>query len=280
MRRLVVGVSGASGVIYAIRLLEMLREVPDVETHLVMSPAARQTVVLETDYRVKEVEALADEVYRFNDIAASISSGSFKTIGMVVIPCSMKTLSGIAMSFSDNLLLRAADVTLKDRRRLVLVPRETPLHLGHLRLLVQVAEIGAIIMPPMPAFYHRPQTLDDIINQTVNRVLDLFEIELPQDLFERWRSPRRRRLEMRAREPWELEEELKELKAIKARREALQTFFAEELPRLLAQSLNPEVRAEVELRRQRLTAMLNDFRPGNLDEMERLRAEIEELVGS
>lgn len=280
MRRLVVGVSGASGVIYAIRLLEVLREVPDVETHLVMSPAARQTVVLETEYRVREVEALADEVYRFNDIAASISSGSFKTIGMVVIPCSMKTLSGIAMSFSDNLLLRAADVTLKDRRRLVLVPRETPLHLGHLRLLVQVAEIGAIIMPPMPAFYHRPRTLDDVINQTVNRVLDLFEIELPQDLFERWKSPSKRRLEMRAREPWELEEELKALKAIKARREALQTFFTEELPRLLAQSLNPEVRAEVELRRHRLTAMLNDFRPGNLDEMERLRAEIEELVGS
>jgi len=195
MKRLVVGISGASGVIYAIRLLEVLRDVPDVETHLVMSPAARQTIVLETEYRVKEVEALADEVYRFNDIAASISSGSFQTIGMVVIPCSMKTLSGIAMSFSDNLLLRAADVTLKDRRRLVLVPRETPLHLGHLRLLVQVAEIGAIIMPPMPAFYHRPQTLEDIINQTVNRVLDLFEIELPKDLFERWVSPSKREWE-------------------------------------------------------------------------------------
>ncbi|MDQ7030622.1 MAG: UbiX family flavin prenyltransferase [Ardenticatenia bacterium] len=192
MKRLIVGISGASGVVYAIRLLEVLRDVPDIETHLVMSSAARETVVLETDYQVSEVEALADEVYRFKDIAASISSGSFKTMGMVVIPCSMKTLAGIAMSFSDNLLLRAADVVLKDHRRLVLVPRETPLHLGHLRLLVQVAEMGAIVMPPMPAFYHRPKTLDDIVNQTVNRVLDLFDIELPHDLFERWVSPDKR----------------------------------------------------------------------------------------
>jgi len=191
--RLVVGISGASGAIYGIRLLEVLREIPDIATHLVMSPAARQTIVLETDYGVKDVEALADEVYRFNDIAASISSGSFKTIGMVVIPCSMKTLSGIAMSFSDNLLLRAADVTLKDRRRLVLVTRETPLHLGHLRLMVQVTEMGAIVLPPVPAFYHCPKTLDDVINQTVNRVSDLFDIELPQDLFERWAGPSKKR---------------------------------------------------------------------------------------
>lgn len=191
--RLIVGISGASGVIYGIRLLEVLREVPEVETHLVMSQAARQTIVLETDYRVKDVEALADEVYRFNDIAASISSGSFKTAGMVVIPCSMKTLAGIALSFSDNLLLRAADVTLKDRRRLVLVPRETPLHLGHLRLLVQVTEMGAIVLPPMPAFYQRPRTLNDIINQTINRVLDMFDIELPHDLFQRWVGPAMRR---------------------------------------------------------------------------------------
>lgn len=191
--RLIVGISGASGVIYGIRLLEVLKEVPGVETHLVMSSAARQTLVLETDYRVQDVEALADEVYRFHDIAASISSGSFRTAGMAVIPCSMKTLSGIASSFSDNLLLRAADVTLKDRRRLVLVPRETPLHLGHLRLLVRVTEMGAIVMPPVPAFYHRPRTLDDIVNQTVNRVLDLFDIQLPRDLFQRWVSPDRRR---------------------------------------------------------------------------------------
>ncbi len=190
--RLIVGISGASGVIYGIRLLEVLREVPEVETHLVVSSAARQTIALETDLRVKDVEALADEVYRFNDIAASISSGSFRTAGMVVIPCSMKTLSGISLSFSDNLLLRAADVTLKDRRRLVLVTRETPLHLGHLRLMVQVTEMGAIVLPPAPAFYHRPKTLDDIVNQTVNRTLDMFDIELPQDLFQRWISPGKR----------------------------------------------------------------------------------------
>jgi 4-hydroxy-3-polyprenylbenzoate decarboxylase len=190
MRRLVVGLSGASGVIYGIRLLEVLRGVPDIETHLVVSNAAKQTILLETDCTVEQVEALASAQYRFNDIAARISSGSFKTMGMVVIPCSMKTLSGIALSFSDNLLLRAADVVLKDRRRLVLVPRETPLHLGHLRLMTQVVELGAILVPPMPAFYHRPQTLDDIINQTVNRVLDLLDIELPTDLFERWSGPR------------------------------------------------------------------------------------------
>jgi flavin prenyltransferase len=190
MKRLVVGLSGASGVIYGIRLLEVLRGLPDIETHLVMSNAARQTVLLETDYAVEQVESLATVQYRFNDIAAKISSGSFKTAGMVVIPCSMKTLSGIAFSFSDNLLLRAADVVLKDRRRLVLVPRETPLHLGHLRLMLQVVEMGAILVPPMPAFYHRPRTLDDIIHQTVNRVLDLLDIELPHDLFERWAGPR------------------------------------------------------------------------------------------
>jgi 4-hydroxy-3-polyprenylbenzoate decarboxylase len=184
--RIIVGLSGASGAIYGIRLLEVLRGVEGVETHLVMSGAARQTIALETDYSVEAVEALAAARYRIGDIAAAISSGSFKTAGMAVIPCSMKTLSGIALSFSDNLLLRAADVTLKDHRRLVLVPRETPLHLGHLRLMTQVAEMGAILVPPMPAFYHRPQTLDDIINQTVNRVLDLMDIDLPEDLFERW----------------------------------------------------------------------------------------------
>jgi len=188
MKRLIVGISGASGVIYGIRLLEVLRDVSDVEAHLVLSNAAAQTIGLETEFSAAEVEALAGVVYRFRDIAAAISSGSFRTSGMVVIPCSMKTLAGIAHSYSDNLLLRAADVTLKDRRKLVLVPRETPLHLGHLRLLQQVVEMGAIVAPPMPAFYHRPRTLDDVINQTVNRVLDLFGIELPQDLFQRWQG--------------------------------------------------------------------------------------------
>jgi flavin prenyltransferase len=189
LRRLIVGFSGASGVIYGIRLLEVLREVEDVETHLVVSTAARRTILLETDYTVAQTEALADRVYRFNDIAASISSGSFKTMGMVIIPCAIKTLSGIANCYTDNLILRAADVVLKDRRPLVLALRETPLHLGHVRLMTQVIEMGAIIMPPMPAFYHRPKTVDDIINQTVNRILDLLDIELDQDLFKRWQGP-------------------------------------------------------------------------------------------
>lgn len=193
MKRLIIGISGASGVIYGIRLLEVLKGVADVETHLVMSSAAKRTILLETDYQISQVEALADQLYSFNDIAASISSGSFKTMGMVVIPCAIKTLSAIAHSYSDNLLARAADVVLKDRRKLVLVVRETPLHLGHLRLMTSAAEIGAIIVPPVPAFYHRPATIDDIINQTVNRVLDLFEIELDQDLFTRWQGPSGRR---------------------------------------------------------------------------------------
>lgn len=188
MKKLIIGISGASGVIYGIRLLEVLRSVADVETHLVLSTAAGITIGLETTYTVEAVKALADEVYRFKDIAARISSGSFKTHGMIVAPCSMKTLAGITYSFSDNLLLRAADVVLKDRRRLVLVPRETPLHLGHLRMLTQAAEMGAIIVPPMPAFYHHPQTIDDIVNQTVNRVLDLVDVTLPEDLFTRWQG--------------------------------------------------------------------------------------------
>ena len=192
MRRLIVGISGASGVIYGIRLLEILGQVPDVETHLVISSAGAQTIGLETDFTAAEVEQLADVTYRFRDIAAAISSGSFRTAGMVVIPCSMKTLAGIAHSFSDNLLLRAADVVLKDRRRLVLVPRETPLHLGHMRLLTAVTEMGAIVAPAMPAFYHRPHSIDDIINQSVNRVLDLLEIELEGDLFRRWEGGRTR----------------------------------------------------------------------------------------
>jgi len=186
MKRLIIGISGASGVIYGIRLLEVLRSVAAVETHLVMSTAAGITIGIETSYTPEQVKALADKPYRFQDIAAAISSGSFKTAGMIVIPCSMKTLAGITYSFSDNLLLRAADVVLKDRRPLIIVPRETPLHLGHLRLMTQATEMGAIIVPPMPAFYHHPQTIDDIINQTVNRVLDLLNIELPEDLFTRW----------------------------------------------------------------------------------------------
>ncbi|MFV0265152.1 MAG: UbiX family flavin prenyltransferase [Kluyvera sp.] len=186
MKRLIIGISGASGAIYGVRLLEVLQSVADVETHLVLSQAARQTLALETDLSLREVQALADVVHDARDIAASISSGSFKTAGMAILPCSIKTLSGIVNSYTDGLLTRAADVVLKERRPLVLCVRETPLHLGHLRLMTQAAEMGAVIMPPVPAFYHRPQTLDDVINQTVNRVLDQFDIALPDDLFTRW----------------------------------------------------------------------------------------------
>ncbi|BED96756.1 MULTISPECIES: flavin prenyltransferase UbiX [Escherichia] len=188
MKRLIVGISGASGAIYGVRLLQVLRDVTDIETHLVMSQAARQTLSLETDFSLREVQALADVTHDARDIAASISSGSFQTLGMVILPCSIKTLSGIVHSYTDGLLTRAADVVLKERRPLVLCVRETPLHLGHLRLMTQAAEIGAVIMPPVPAFYHRPQSLDDVINQTVNRVLDQFAINLPEDLFARWQG--------------------------------------------------------------------------------------------
>ncbi|EOZ3461713.1 flavin prenyltransferase UbiX [Escherichia coli] len=188
MKRLIVGISGASGAIYGVRLLQVLRDVADVETHLVMSQAARQTLSLETDFSLREVQALADVTHDARDIAASISSGSFQTLGMVILPCSIKTLSGIVHSYTDGLLTRAADVVLKERRPLVLCVRETPLHLGHLRLMTQAAEIGAVIMPPVPAFYHRPQSLDDVINQTVNRVLDQFAITLPEDFFARWQG--------------------------------------------------------------------------------------------
>ncbi|MGX9830366.1 UbiX family flavin prenyltransferase [Enterobacter hormaechei subsp. xiangfangensis] len=188
MKRLIVGISGASGAIYGVRLLQVLRDVAGVETHLVMSQAARQTLSLETDLSLREVQALSDVVHDARDIAASISSGSFKTAGMVILPCSIKTLSGIVNSYTDTLVTRAADVVLKERRPLVLCVRETPLHLGHLRLMTQAAELGAVIMPPVPAFYHRPQTLDDVINQTVNRVLDQFDIDLPEDLFTRWQG--------------------------------------------------------------------------------------------
>lgn len=186
MKRLIIGISGASGVIYGVRMLEVLRCVPDIETHLIMSNAARQTLALETDLQLRDVQSLADVVHDARDIAASISSGSFKTAGMVILPCSMKTLSGIVHSYTDNLLTRAADVVLKERRRLVLCVRETPLHLGHLRMMTTAAELGAIVMPPVPAFYHRPQTLQDIVDQTVNRVIDQFDIEISQDLFTRW----------------------------------------------------------------------------------------------
>lgn len=181
--RLVVGISGATGSIYGIRLLEVLNKL-GVETHLVISEPAKRNIETETEYTVEYVEKLASYVYDNRDVGARISSGSFPTDGMVVCPCSMKTASAIAMSYNENLITRAADVTLKERRKLVLVVRETPLHVGHLRRLLELAEAGAIILPPMPAFYHHPKTLDDIINHTVGRVLDQFKIE--HGLFRRW----------------------------------------------------------------------------------------------
>lgn len=186
MKRLIVGISGASGAIYGVRLLQVLQPVIGIETHLIITQAARQTLALETDFTVKEVCAMADVVHDIRDIAASVSSGSFRTSGMVIMPCSMKTLSGIANSYSDDLMTRAADVILKERRPLVLGVRETPLHLGHLRLMTQAAELGAIIMPPAPAFYYRPASIAEIVDQSVNRVLDQFDIELPEDLYIRW----------------------------------------------------------------------------------------------
>lgn len=189
-QRLVVGISGASGVIYGIRLLEILRTLPAIETHLILSKGAKKTIGLEADWTVQAVEQLADVVYGDHETEAAISSGSYLTAGMVVIPCAVKSLSAIAHSYDDTLLARAADVTLKERRRLVLVVRETPLHLGHLRLMTQVTEIGAIVMPPVPAMYHRPRTIDDVINQTCGRVLDLFGLTPDKALFERWQGPR------------------------------------------------------------------------------------------
>ena len=184
--RLVVGLTGASGVIYGIRLLEVLRDIPDVETHLIMTQAAQQTIALETDWLPRAVFELADVSYRINDIAAAISSGSFQTMGMVVVPCSMKTLSAIALSHADDLIARAADVTLKEQRRLVLVPRETPLHLGHLRLLVQAAELGAVVVPPMPAFYNRPSSIPELVDHLILRILDLFSLTPSSEISARW----------------------------------------------------------------------------------------------
>ena len=184
MRRLIVGLSGATGSIFGIRILEVLQPIPDIETHLVMSKAAKMTLQVETPHSVKEVESMADVVHDINNIGASIASGSFRTAGMVIAPCSMKSMGGIVMSVGGDLLVRASDVILKERKKLVLVVRETPLHLGHLESMAQLTRMGAVIFPPVPAFYHRPKTLDDVINQTVARILDQFEIET--DMFSRW----------------------------------------------------------------------------------------------
>jgi 4-hydroxy-3-polyprenylbenzoate decarboxylase len=176
-QRLVVGISGASGVAYGVRLLQLLRNA-GVETHLVMSKTAEITVAYETSLKISDVAALADTCHSINDMAASISSGSFKTMGMIVAPCSMRSMSEIASGVTTTLLTRAADVTLKERRRLVLMVRETPLHTGHLRTMTALSEIGAIIAPPVPAFYAKPDTIEDMIDHTVGRVLDLFDIDV------------------------------------------------------------------------------------------------------
>jgi 4-hydroxy-3-polyprenylbenzoate decarboxylase len=186
MKRLVIGMSGSSGVIYGIRMLEVLAKNPEVETHLILSQAAKMNIGIETEWSVADVEALADEVHNNKNIGASIASGSYKTGGMIVVPCSMKTLSGIANSYAENLIIRAADVMLKERRQLVIVPRESPLHTGHCELMLKASQIGAIICPPSPAFYTSPKTVDDIINHSVARVLDLFDIE--SDRLQRWQG--------------------------------------------------------------------------------------------
>ncbi len=184
MRRLIVGMSGATGSIFGIRILQVLAPIPDIETHLVMSKAAKMTLQVETPHSVKEVEEMADVAHDINNVGASIASGSFRTAGMVIAPCSMKSMGGIVLSVGGDLLVRAADVILKERRKLVLVARETPLHLGHLESMATLTRMGAVVFPPVPAFYHRPKTLDDVIDQTVARILDQFEVET--DMFKRW----------------------------------------------------------------------------------------------
>lgn len=182
---LVVGITGASGVIYGVELLKALQNT-DVETHLVLSESAGRNLAIETNYSVKDVRALADVVYNNKDVGAAVASGSFLTRGMVVVPCTIKSLSGIAYSYSDNLITRAADVTLKEKRTLVMMVRETPLHKGHLDMMARCADLGATILPPMPSFYHGPQVIQDIINQSIGKVLDQVGIE--HDLFRRWGS--------------------------------------------------------------------------------------------
>lgn len=181
--RLIVGMSGATGAIYGIRLLEALRRLR-VETHVVLSDSAERNIELETPCPVAEVKALASKVYEFDDVGAAIASGSFLTAGMAVVPCSIKSLAGIAHSYNENLLIRAADVCLKEGRKVVLVARETPLHAGHLKLMLAVVEMGGVILPPVPAFYHLPKTIDDIVNHTVGKVLDQFGLD--GQLFRRW----------------------------------------------------------------------------------------------
>ncbi|HBQ90327.1 UbiX family flavin prenyltransferase [Alcaligenes aquatilis] len=182
-RRLVIGMTGATGAVYTVRLLQVLQSCADVETHLVISPSGVLNIKYELDIDRHEIQALADQVHSFRDVGATLASGSFPTAGMVIVPCSMRTLAAVAHGLSDNLITRAADVTLKERRRLVMMVRETPFNLAHLRNMTAVTEMGGIIFPPMPAFYLRPKSIDDIVDHTVMRVLELFDIQVPG---ERW----------------------------------------------------------------------------------------------
>lgn len=184
-KRIVVGISGASGVIYGARLLEVLKDT-DYETHLIISESGKLNFEIETQYMATEIESMADRVWEHKNMAASLASGSFITEGMVVVPCTIKTLSGIANSYNENLIVRAADVTLKEKRKLVLVVRETPLHKGHLRLMTMAADMGAHILPPVPSFYHQPKSIEDIIDQTIGKIFDYIGIQ--NDLFKRWGS--------------------------------------------------------------------------------------------
>jgi 4-hydroxy-3-polyprenylbenzoate decarboxylase len=189
LRRIVVGITGSTGSIYAVRLLENLRRAGDVEVHLVLSAPGKRTLVEETDYKVKDVEALAHVVHDNRDIGSPLASGSFRTDAAVIVPCSVKTLSALAHSYADTLIARAGDVALKEGRPLIAVVRETPLHAGHLRLMLALAELGAVILPPMPAFYHRPKTVEDVVAHTVARILD--RLGIPQDLVAEWTGGRR-----------------------------------------------------------------------------------------
>jgi len=185
-KKLIIGISGATGAIYGVRMLEILAKIEDIETHLVMSKAGRMTIQVETPFSVKDVEAMADVVHDISNVGASISSGSFRTEGMVIVPCSMKSMGAIAHSLGADLLVRAADVVLKERKKLVLVVRETPLHLGHLEAMASLTRMGAIIFPPVPALYQRPQSIEQMVDHTLARVLDLFAIE--HALAARWQG--------------------------------------------------------------------------------------------
>lgn len=186
MKKIIVGITGASGVIYGIRFLQEMQKIKGIETHLIITPDGEKTIQIETKFRPDGVKKLADFSYNISDLSSLPSSGSFLTDGMVIIPCTIKTLSAVANSYNNNLLVRAADVALKEGRTLIAVPRETPLHRGHLLTMLKFTEIGGILIPPFPAFYHNPKTIDDIINQTIGKVLDRLQIE--NNLFKRWGS--------------------------------------------------------------------------------------------